>query len=488
MQAIIEEKKALKFGKKKLYINGELVEGSTNETSFVTCPHDNEPIAEVALATLEDTKRALDAAQEGFKVWSKLPLEERLEWINKLRNKLLENSDLLREAVSNEMGKTWDATEEDITSITDSLKFYSDEIRVKSDFEIEDRAGTHTHRMVYQPLGVVTAFLAWNFPLLNLGFKLGPALAAGCSIVIKASESSSVSSLIIAELAHEIGFPKGVITVLFGNRQNVGIPLCESTIPRLVTMIGSTFTAQKLIEQSVKTSIKRYSMECGGNAPFILFEDGNLEDALGITTAIKFGGNAGQVCVAPNRLFIQEGVHTEFVEKLVVNAKATKLGFGKENKPDMGPLANNAQLRAVEKFVAQCVEQGGEILAGGKTLEGPGCYFEPTVIVMDNPKAPILQHEVFGPVCVILKFKTKEEVVAYANDSDAGLASYVFTANDDLADEIAMELEFGEVQQNGVRYDINLPHLGVKNSGISMDCSKYALDDYLILKRVSKKI
>ncbi|MBB6461956.1 aldehyde dehydrogenase family protein [Flammeovirga kamogawensis] len=488
MQAIVKEAKELKFGKKKLYINGELVDGANNDIAYATCPHDNEPIAQVAQATLEDTERALETAEAGFKIWSKLPLEERLAWIDKLRNKLLENSDLLRTAVSFEMGKTWEATAEDIGSITDSLKFYADEMRVKEGFSIEDRAGTHTHRMVYQPLGVVTAFLAWNFPLLNLGFKLGPALAAGCCIVIKASESSSISSLIIAELAHEINFPKGVITVLCGNRKNVGVPLCESTIPRLVTMIGSTFTAQKLIEQSVKTSIKRYSMECGGNAPFILFNDGNMEDAVGITTAIKFGGNAGQVCVAPNRLFIQEGVYKEFVDKLVANANSTKLGHGKENTPDMGPVANLAQLKSVENFVADCVAQGGEILAGGKKIEGKGCYYTPTVIAMDNPKAPILQHEVFGPVCVVLKFKTKEEVMVYANDSDAGLASYVFTANDVLADEIAMELEFGEVQQNGVKYDINLPHLGVKNSGISMDCSKYALDDYLILKRISKKI
>ncbi|WP_044208618.1 aldehyde dehydrogenase family protein [Flammeovirga sp. OC4] len=487
METIVQNK-ALKFGSKKLYINGEFVNGATNATTFATCPHDQQPICEVAQATKEDTEFALQSAHEGFLVWSKLPLEERLDWIDKLRNKIIENGDLLREAVCHEMGKTWDASVEDLTSITDSLAFYSHEMRVKSEFEIEDRQGTHTHRMVYQPLGVVTAFLAWNFPLLNLGFKLGPALAAGNSIIIKASESSCISSLMIAEFAHQINFPKGVITVLCGNRQNVGIPLCESTIPKLVTMIGSTFTAQKLIEQSVKTSIKRYSMECGGNAPFILFEDGNMEDALGITKAIKFGGNAGQVCVAPNRFYIHESVYDQFLLQLVEAAKGTKLGFFKEQGINMGPLANAAQIESVSSFVNQCVEQGGKILTGGKKVEGEGCYFEPTVIELDNHKADILQHEVFGPVCVIMKFSTLEEVLEYANDSTAGLASYVFSENEEILETVAMALEFGEVQQNGVKYDINLPHLGVKNSGISMDCSKFALDDYLVLKRISKKI
>ncbi|WP_044205904.1 aldehyde dehydrogenase family protein [Flammeovirga sp. OC4] len=487
MQSTIEEKQ-LQFGHKKLYINGRLVNGHSNEVSSLVCPANNQPVATLAQATLEDTQYALKTAQEGFKSWSRLSVEERVGWMMKLRQQLIDNADLLREAVCHEMGKTWAASEEDINSITDALEFYAEEIKVKEGFEIKDRQGTHTHQMVYQPLGVVTAFLAWNFPLLNLGFKLGPALAAGCSIIIKASESSAISASIIAELAHEIDFPKGVITVLHGNRKDVGIPLCESTIPQLITMIGSTFTAQKLIEQSIKTSIKRYSMECGGNAPFILFEDGNMQDALDITTAIKFGGNAGQVCVAPNRFYIQNSVYDSFKEQLVQRAIDTRVGYYKEEEVDMGPLANKAQLESVQHFVSECVKEGGKILAGGTTLDKAGCYFAPTVIEMTDRNASILQHEVFGPVCVIMKFEGKEEVLEYANDSTAGLASYIFSEDEAILDEFAQKLEFGEVQQNGVKYDINLPHLGVKNSGISMDCSKYALDDYLILKRISKKI
>ncbi|NLR91548.1 aldehyde dehydrogenase family protein [Flammeovirga agarivorans] len=475
------------YGHKGLYIDGAFVESSSKNTFDVKCPANEEVVATIAWAEKEDTECALRAAEEGFKVWSKTPVQERVDKMMALRAKLLENKDLLKEVVSHEMGKTFDGADEDVVSITNSLEFYGKEILAKEDFEIPDREGTHQHTMVHQPLGVVVAFLAYNFPLLNLGFKLGPALAAGCSIIIKPSEISPLSALMIAEYAHEVGFPKGVITVLCGNRQNVGIPLCESTIPRLITMIGATYTAQKLIEQSIKTSIKRYSMECGGNAPFIVFDDANIDDALAVGTGVKYG-NTGQICVAPNRFFVQEGIFDEYVKRFVEIAESKKLGFGRENNPDMGPLVSEKARDGVHQFVQDCLAQGGTLLTGGEKVEGKGFYYKPTVIVMDDPKAAVLQHEVFGPVAVILKFKTTEEVIQKSNDVTAGLASYVFTESEETMAEVTMALEFGEVQQNGVKYDIYLPHLGVKNSGLSMDCSKFALDDYLVQKRVSKKL
>ena len=288
------------FGYKKLYINGQLRDAADQKSFEVICPADEKPVARIAWAGRPDTEKALQSAQEGFEYWSALPLEERLEWIDILREKLLENRDLLRNSIMYEMGKVWEGTEEDLSSITDSLQYYAEEIKKRGDIPLEDKEGTHTHRIIYQPLGVVVAFLAYNFPLLNLGFKLGPALAAGCSIILKPSEFSPLSAYIIGELCAEIGFPKGVITILCGDVADVGIPLCESKIPKLITMIGSTETAQKLIAQSSKSSIKRYSMECGGNAPFLVFEDADLEQAIALGTALKTG-NTGQICVAPNR-------------------------------------------------------------------------------------------------------------------------------------------------------------------------------------------
>jgi succinate-semialdehyde dehydrogenase/glutarate-semialdehyde dehydrogenase len=386
-----------------------------------------------------------------------------------------------------EMGKVWEGTDEDLTSITDSLQFYAEEIKKITNIPIEDKEGTHEHHIIAQPLGVVVAFLAYNFPLLNLGFKLGPALAAGCSIIIKPSEFSPLSAYLIGEICASINFPKGVINILCGEVQDVGIPLCESKIPRLITMIGSTGTAQKLIQQSSGTSIKRFSMECGGNAPFIVFDDADLEAAIDLGAALKVG-NTGQICVAPNRFFIHESVIDAFTQGMIDKFKTVKLGFGRENQPDMGPLANQQSVKKVHHIVEEAVRQGGDLQYGGELPDGKGYYYPPTVIRMDDPRAEILQHEIFGPVAIIVPFSSREEVLEWANNTNAGLASYVFSGKDETLSFFETGLEFGEVQLNGVKYDIYLPHGGIKNSGIGVDCSTYALDDYLIKKRVSRAL
>ena len=477
----------MNFGHKNLYINGELRPSSNGETYPIVCPGNEKTIATISWASKEDTEYALTSAKAGFQYWSSLPLNERLTWISKLRDKLIENRDLLRTSIMYEMGKTWEVTDEDLTSIINSLEYYSEEITKRTDIQIADKEGTHEHRMIFQPLGVVAAFLAYNFPLLNLGFKLGPALAAGCSIIIKPSEFSPLSAYIIGELCHEINFPKGVVNVLCGDVQDVGIPLCESKIPRLITMIGSTATAQKLIQQSSKTSIKRYSVECGGNAPFIVFEDADLNAAIDLGAGLKTG-NSGQICVAANRYYIHESIIDQFVAGIVKKFESTKVGFGQENHPDMGPLANKQSVGNVHGIVQEAIRQGGELKYGGAPIEGPGYYYQPTAIQLKNNRAEILSHEIFGPVAIIVPFSTKEEVLELANDTDAGLASYVFSNNQQILDYFSEHLEFGEVQLNGVKYDIYLPHVGVKDSGIGMDCSTYALDDYLIKKRVSRAL
>ncbi|MDO6738669.1 aldehyde dehydrogenase family protein [Wenyingzhuangia sp. 2_MG-2023] len=475
------------FGHKDLYINGALTPASNNSTFEVICPGTEKAIATISWATKEDTLATLQAAQAGFEYWSQLPVSERVSWMHKLRNKILEKSEDLRTAIVHEMGKVWGGSEEDITSITNSLQFYAEEILKIEDLDIKDREGTHSHTVIKQPLGVAVAFLAYNFPLLNLGFKLGPALAAGCSIILKPSEFSPISAYMIGEICEEINFPKGVVNVICGDLENVGIPLCESTIPQLITMIGSTKTAQKLIEQSSKTSIKQYSMECGGNAPFIVCEDANMEQAINIGSILKTA-NTGQICVAPNRFYIHESVLDQFVAGMKEKFENTKVGFGNENNPDMGPLANKISVTRVQNIVNQAVSEGGKIITGGNALDIPGYFFEPTAVVLDNPKAEVLDHEVFGPVALIVPFKTKEEVIEWANNTDAGLASYVFSEDKETQAFFSKKLAFGEVQINGVKYDIYLPHGGIKNSGIGVDCSEFALEDYLIRKRISVQL
>lgn len=475
------------FGHKHLYIDGELVASTDNSTYDLICPGDESIIGSISWAQKADTEKALKVAEQGFKYWSNLPLSERLTWIANLREQLIENSDLLRTSVMYEMGKVWENTAEDITSIVNSLEYYPQEIEKREDLVIPDKEGTHTHKVISQPLGVVVAFLAYNFPLLNLGFKLGPALAAGCSIIIKPSEFSPLSAYIIGELCAKINFPKGVINIICGDVSNVGIPLCESQIPRLITMIGSTETAQKLIAQSSKTSIKRYSMECGGNAPFIVFEDADIEAAIDLGATLKTS-NTGQICVAPNRFFIQESVLERFLEGMKERFEQTRIGFGRAHAPQMGPLANRQSVEKIKTIVADAQAQGGEVIFGGQSIDQPGYYFQPTLIRLKDPQAEILQREIFGPVALVVSFSTEEEVLRWANNTSAGLASYVFANNRQTLDYFATGLEFGEVQLNGVKYDIYLPHGGIKNSGIGVDCSTFALDDYLIKKRVSQAI
>lgn len=475
----------MNFGHKKLYIDGELVSASDNTVFDVISPVNEEKVATLSWAKKEDTLKAIESAEKGFKLWSSLTPDQRKEWILKLRDKILEKSDMLREMIMYEMGKSWNGTADDIKSITDALHFYTNAIEEKQDIDIKDNEGTHTHTLVHQPVGVVVAFLAYNFPLLNLGFKLGPALAAGCSVILKPSEFSPLSAYMIGELCDEIDFPKGVINVICGDVTEVGIPLCESKIPQLITMIGSTETAQKLIEQSSKTSIKRYSMECGGNAPFIVFPDADLDQAVQDGSDLKFG-NTGQICVAPNRFYVHKYIFDDFVQKFVDKAKALQLGYGKDQADFMGPLTNRQSLEKVSAIVKKAKAEGGKLLYGGNVVDRDGYFFEPTVITLENNAAEILQTEIFGPIALIVPFQDIEEVTNLANSVDVGLASYVYAKDTDVLNYFSKTLEFGEIHQNGFKYDIYLPHGGIKNSGIGVDCSVYALDDYLVRKRVTR--
>ena len=477
----------MNFGHKKLYINGELRESSTNKTFDIICPGDESIIASIAWADATDTQDALASAQKGFKYWSALSIADRQDWMEKLRQKIIEHRDLLRESIMYEMGKVWAGTDEDLTSIIDSLAYYAEEVKHLKSKEVKDKEGTHQHEMIAQPIGVVVAFLSYNFPLLNLGFKLGPALASGCSIIIKPSEFSPLSAYIIGELCAAIDFPKGVINILCGDVEHVGAPLCESKIPKLITLIGSTETAKKLMIQGSSSSLKRYSMECGGNAPFIVFPDADLNTAVAHGTALKVG-NSGQICVAANRFFIHTDILEKFVEGLKDNFSKLSIGFGLDDNPDLGPLANKQSVDKVHGIVEEAKAQGGNIIIGGKPIDRAGYYYEPTIILFDNNNPPILQQEVFGPVAFIMPFSTEQEVMTLANNTNAGLSSYVYTQDKDRIHYFKSHLEFGEIHINGFKFDIYLPHGGIKDSGSGVDCSPYALDEYFIYKRATQFI
>lgn len=476
----------MNFGYKKLYIDGKLVDASSGEKKDVICPGTEEVVGQVAWSGRSDAEKALVAAQKGFLEWRRFSISERTDWMRNLRKAVLQKENELRSAIMFEMGKTYDATEEDFEAVVNALEWYPQEMQHRREEIIPDVQGTHHHFIVSEPAGVVIAFLAWNFPLLNFGFKVGPALAAGCSIIIKPSASSPLSAYIIGEICNDIGLPAGIINILTGPNSEVSDTLSASPIPRVATIIGSSGTGRKLLA-SCSTSIKRVSMELGGNAPMLIFPDGVLETATDIINAIKFGGNSGQVCVAPDRIFVHKDVYKDFIDLLVQKASKAKLTFGRENNPTMAPLVNSNSCERMQKLVDDAIAKGANLVYGGKRPEKPdkGYFFEPTILIDCTPEMKVYREEIFGPIVPVIQFENENEVLRLANDTEYGLASYLFTKDINRVSRISTALEFGEVQVNGVKYSIYLPHGGIKESGMGHDCSHLALDDYLIKKRIS---
>lgn len=476
------------FGYKKLYIDGQLVDAENGSKEDIICPATGEVIATVAKAKKADAEKALLSAQKGFKYWSKLSLEERTDWMLKLRSAILEKEHELKTAMVHEMGKTYAGSQEDIDRLTEALEWYPNAMKNMKEEQIPDYDNTHTHKMISKPAGVAVAYLAWNFPLLNVGYKIGPALASGCSLIIKPSMLSPLSTYMVGEILHDINFPAGVVNILAGSSREVATPMTTSTIPAVLTMIGSTQTGQKVIAEST-TSIKKLGMELGGNAPFIVFEDADFDTALDLAIILNFH-NSGQICVAANRVFVHKNIYDKFLKAFIKRASELKLGFGIKGNPDvfMGPVVTRSDRDRMFDLVEDAVSKGAKLEYGGKIPEGfpeKGNWIEPTVVSGVTPDMDLFRKETFGPVAGIMSFETDDEVLELANDTEFGLASYIFTNDHKRIERFTEELEFGEIQINGVKYAIYLPHGGFKNSGIGHDCSHLALEDYLVKKRVS---
>lgn len=472
---------------KQMYLGGNLVDGESSID--VINPANDMLVGTVAAAGMSDVEAALAAAKAALPGWSATSIAERQDWMRALREEVIANEDHLRDCIHQEMGKPWGGTQEDFDSLKNALHYYSEEIARVNDNVLADRAGTHTHRLVHSPVGVAVAFIAWNFPLLNLAFKLGPAMAAGCPIIIRPSAATPISAYAVGELCAKIGLPPGVVNIVCTKDYAAADALSASPIPSLITVIGSTATGRHIMKTGA-SSIKRYSMELGGNAPVLVFADADLELAADIVSAVKFN-NAGQICVAPNRVFVEASIAEEFTAKIVARAKATKVGFDKAQDIVTGPLIDARAWKRVKGLIDDAVGQGATLLAGGDRPEGlaHGNFLAPTVLSGVTDKMEIFKNEIFGPVVSLIVFDDHATLLDRANGEDiGGLNSYIFTCDIAKAERFAAGLNVGEVQINGVKYDIDLPHGGVGQSGIGHDCSPLALQDYLNLKRVTRAL
>ncbi|QDT69070.1 Succinate-semialdehyde dehydrogenase [NADP(+)] [Planctomycetes bacterium MalM25] len=454
-----------------MLINGERL--TTGGTIPVVNPATGAAIGNVPEADTAAIKASLSAAEGGFRVWSATTPAERKRVILRYADLLEQNRERLVSLLIEETGKPRDNAEYDFGMLTGCLRFFLEEYERLDQPVLHDPDGRFLHYTQRQPLGVVVGLLAWNFPLLNLGYKLGPALAAGCSLVVKPSHLTPLASLEAAHLAAEAGVPDGVINLITSNDHEQIKPLLESPIPSMVTMIGSTRGGSEVMKSSC-TSVKRFSVELGGNAPVVVYPDADLTNAANQVVDLKFA-NTGQVCVSPNRCFVHESVHEEFLEIAARRASEVK----------MGPLINDESRLRVLSLIDSAVALGAQVAAGGRAIDGPGYFMDPTILSGVSTSMQLACDEIFGPVLPVIRYTDADDPIALANDTEYGLAAYVFTSSLSRGLGAARDIQAGSVCINEPHYSVQLPHGGLKQSGVGKDCSRYSLEEYLTLKRVS---
>lgn len=467
----------------KMIINGELVSSST--TFDVVNPDNGQVVAQVPQIEANQVEDVLAAANQGFSAWSKVSLTERETLILAYANLLEQHKDEIVDILISESGKPIDNAEYDFGMLTTCLRYFVEEAKRVEQPVIVDPDGRFHHYIQRQPIGVAVGFLAWNFPLLNFGYKLAPVLASGCSSIIKPSQVTPLATLRCAELALEVGFPAGVINVITSNDYDVTNPLLTSDIPALFTMIGSTNSGVKAM-QTACTSVKHFSVELGGNAPVIVYDDAEVKKAAHNIIDLKYG-NSGQVCVSPNRCFVHESVYKTFIAEAKAHAEGLVLEAGRGEGRQMGPVINEKERARILSLVDDAVTHGATLTLGGKIPadKAKGYYMEPTILSDVNVEMSVARQEIFGPVLPIIPFTDEDDIIAQANDCEYGLSAYVYTTNLKRGMQAANELQAGSVCVNEVHYAVHLPHGGLKQSGVGKDCSRYSLEEYLTNKRVS---
>lgn len=466
----------------RLFIDGTWVTSASQDTIDIINPTTEEIVAKVQNATAEEAQMALKAAERAQQTWKKIPARQRAALLYELADEIKANTEYLAELLVKEQGKLLKVARMEVAVTASFLEYASEGARrIEGDIIPSDNPNEQIWIQKI-PRGVVVAITAWNFPLALAGRKLGPALVAGNSVVLKPPSETPLATLELGYLAKEVGLPDGILNILTGTGRTMGNALVESPITKMVTMTGSTPVGQQIARKAAE-NLTHVQLELGGKAPFIVFEDADIDEAVKAALHSRFD-NCGQVCTCNERMYVHEAIYDSFMERFIAQTKALKVGDPMLEETDMGPKVNAAELKHMEHLVAVSLREGATLATGGKRPKGPrfdkGYWFEPTVLTDVEQHMTIVHEESFGPILPVLKFKTFDEVIGYANDCDYGLAAMVFTNDMNTIMKCNDELDFGEIYVNRGHGEQHQGfHNGYKLSGSGGEDGKYGFEQYL---------
>ena len=466
------------------YVNGAWTKAKGDKRFAVTNPANGAVIAEVADLGAAEVTAAIDAAVPAQKEWAARTAKDRAMVLRKWYDLIMANADDLAIILTTEMGKPLAEARGEVAYGASFIDWFAEEARRVCGDVMESPIPDKRFLTFKQPIGVFGAITPWNFPIAMITRKVAPGIAAGCACVLKPAEQTPLSALALAELAHRAGLPAGVMNIVTGmDAPAMGSALCDDDRIRKMTFTGSTEVGRILMRQSADT-LKKMSLELGGNAPLIVFDDADLDLAIAGAMASKYR-NAGQTCVCANRMFVQDGIYDEFARRLTEASAAMKVGDGLEEGVEQGPIIDDQGLAKVERHVADAIAKGATVLTGGKRHALGGTFYEPTVLTGMSSDMQMYGEETFGPVAGLFRFSTDDEAVAMANDTEFGLAAYIFTDSTSRLFRVSEALEYGMVSANTGIFSSEVgPFGGVKSSGLGREGSKYGIDEFLEIKFV----
>jgi succinate-semialdehyde dehydrogenase / glutarate-semialdehyde dehydrogenase len=465
----------------KCYINGAWTDADDGKTVAVRNPATGELLGTVPRMGTAETRRAIEAASAAWPAWRQKTAKERSAVLRRWFDLIMANQEDLAVLMTAEQGKPLVESRGEIAYSASFIEWFAEEGKRVYGDTIPQHAADKRIVVVKEPIGVVAAITPWNFPSAMITRKAGPALAAGCTVVLKPASATPFSALALAELGERAGLPAGVFNVVTGAAGPIGLELTTNPIVRKVTFTGSTEIGKQLMQQCAST-VKKVSLELGGNAPFIVFDDADVDAAVAGAIASKYR-NSGQTCVCTNRFLVQDGIYAAFAAKLVEAVSRLKVGDGLKADTQQGPLIDMKAVVKVEEHLADALAKGGKVITGGKRHALGGSFFQPTVVTEATPDMAVSREETFGPVAPLFRFHTEQEAIRLANDTEFGLASYLYTRDIGRAWRVSEALEYGMVGVNtGLISTEVAPFGGVKESGIGREGSKYGIEDYLVVK------